>query len=248
MMPRFKCKQWFSVDLSSMEYTKALVLQHRLVAARNKEIMDKDIVLSLQHFPVFTLGRRAGIDNLNVSEAFLAQQKIAVIRSERGGDITFHTPGQLIVYPVIDLEKSGLKVVDYVTRLEEIMIRVVENWGIKAERNSKNRGIWVGNSKLGSIGIAVRRGIAFHGFALNVNPALEPFEWINPCGMKDCGITSMARELSKNLSVNPVREAVKRHLEAVFGVMLVSTRLSELQELIKDSETELTCKQTGHPG
>jgi len=225
-------KRWICVEFPVVEYKDVLDLQQRLVAARNNEIIDRDIVLSLQHLPVFTLGCRAGLDNLNVSETFLAQKKIAIIRSQRGGDITFHAPGQIVVYPIVDLGKSGLKVLDYVTWLEEIMIRVVEDWGIKAERNPANRGIWVGNSKLGSIGIAVRRGVSFHGFALNVNLDLKPFEWINPCGIQNCGVTSMARELSQNVSVRQVREAAKCHMEAVFGVTLVLTSLSELQELI----------------
>ena len=227
-------KKWICVDLALSEYTEMLDLQCRLVAARNCEAIGTDIVLILEHPPVFTIGCRGGLDNLNVSEAFLAQKQIKIIPSQRGGDITFHAPGQLVVYPIVDLLKSKRKVLDYVGMLEEIMIRVVGDWGITAERSSANRGIWVNGSKLGSIGIAVRRGIAFHGLALNVNPALKPFEWINPCGIRDCGVTSMARELSQNLSVHHVRQALKRHLKSVFGVTLVSTGLSELQALITD--------------
>lgn len=232
MKSEFTDKRWICVDLPIEDYPEVLALQQRLVVARNNEIINRNIVLSLEHTPVFTLGCRAGLANLNVSEAFLAQKKIAIIRSERGGDITFHAPGQLVVYPIVDLVKSGLKVLDYVAGLEEIMIRVVRDWEIKAERNPENRGIWVGNSKLGSVGIAVRRGVSFHGFALNVNLALKPFKWINPCGIQDCGVTSMARELSQNVSVHQIREAVKYHMEAVFGVTLVLTRLYELQEMI----------------
>jgi len=233
-MPFFKSKQWVCVDLPSMEYTEALNLQRDLVEARINRISGNDIVLLTEHPLVFTLGCRGGRANLKVSETFLAQKRIAIIRSERGGDITFHAPGQLVVYPIVDLGKSGLKVLDYVTGLEEVMIRVVADWGIAAERNSENRGIWVDSGKLGSIGIAVRRGVAFHGLALNVNPVLKPFEWINPCGIKDCQVTSMARELLQNVSVQQVREAVKRHIKAIFGVTLVSTGLSELQELLPE--------------
>ena len=112
------------------------------------------------------------------------------------------------------------------------MIRVASDWGIKAERKSVNRGIWVSNNKLGSVGISVKRAVCFHGFALNVNIEMEPFDWINPCGLQDCGVTSMIRELSQKISINQVRKAVKSHIEAVFGVTLVLTSLSELQELI----------------
>lgn len=217
-----------------VEYAEMLDLQRRLISAKNSTIIDQDIILILEHLPVFTIGCRGGLANLNVSEAFLAQKKIKIVPAERGGDITFHAPGQLVVYPIVDLIKSKLKVLDYVTGLEEIMLRVVGDWGIKAERNPANRGVWVNGSKLGSIGIAVRRGITFHGLALNVNPSLEPFEWINPCGIQDCGVTSMARELSQNISIQHVRQAVKRYLKAVFGVTLISTDLSELQELLTD--------------
>lgn len=232
-------KEWLCVDLPTVEYTHALDLQHRLITTRNHEIIHTNLVLILEHAPVFTIGLRGGLANLNVSETFLAQKKIKIVRSERGGDITFHGPGQLVVYPVIDLRKLGIKMLDYVRGLEEIMIRVAADWGIKARRNAKNRGIWVNDSKLGSIGIAVRRGIAFHGLALNVDPSLKPFEWIHPCGIRDCSVTSMARELSLTLSVDQVREAVKRHIQAVFGVRLVATGLPELQEMISDFSPEL---------
>lgn len=234
MKSEFTDKKWICVDLPPAEYAEMLDLQRRLISAKNNTIIDPDIVLILEHLPVFTIGCRSGLANLNVSEDFLAQKKIKIVPSERGGDITFHAPGQLVVYPIVNLLKSELKVLDYVTGLEEIMLRVVGDWGIKAERNPANRGIWVNGSKLGSIGIAVRRGVAFHGWALNVNPVLEPFEWINPCGIRDCGVTSMARELSQNISVHQVRKAVKRHLKDVFGVTLVSTGISEIQELITD--------------
>ncbi len=227
-------QNWFCVDLPLGEYTQMLNLQHKLVAAKNDNLIDQNIVLILEHFPVFTTGCRNGRDNLKVSEAFLAQKQIKLVPSERGGDITFHAPGQLVVYPIVDLRKSRLKVLEYVSMLEEIMLRVAGDWTIKAERKAANRGVWVSDNKLGSIGIAVRRGIAFHGLALNVNPTLEPFEWINPCGIQNCGITSMVRELSQNISVHEVRNSVKRHLKDVFGVALVSTDLSELQELITD--------------
>lgn len=234
-------QKWICVDLPPIEYAEMLDLQRRLISAKNSTIIYQDIVLILEHLPVFTIGCRGGLANLNVSEAFLAQKKIKLVPSERGGDITFHAPGQLVVYPIVDLIKFELKVLDYVRMLEEIMLRVVGDWGIKAERNPANRGVWINNSKLGSIGIAVRRGIAFHGLALNVNPVLEPFEWINPCGIQDCGVTSMARELSQNISVQHVRQTVKRHLKDVFGVTLVSTGLSELQELLIDWAPQKSC-------
>ena len=108
-----------------------------------------------------------------------------------------------------------------VERLEEVMIRVAADWGIETERNSANRGIWINNNKLGSVGISVHRDICFHGFSLNANVSLEPFAWIHPCGLPDVGVTSMEQELAKKVSMGDVREAVKRHVEAVFGVKML---------------------------
>ncbi len=243
MKSKFAGKMWICVEFPVAEYKEVLDLQRRLVAARNNEIIGSDIILLLEHSPVFTLGYRGGFDNLKVSRAFLAKQGIAIIQSERGGDITFHGPGQLVVYPIIDLKKSGLKVLNYVAGLEEIMIRVAADWGIIAKRNPANRGVWVGNSKLGSVGISVRKGVCFHGFALNVNIEMEPFDWINPCGLQDCGVTSMIRELSQKVSINQVRKAVKSHIETVFGVSFVMASLSEILETLKNftEKTEVVC-------
>jgi len=211
-----------------MEYTRAWDLQNKLVGARKDGVIDKDIVLLLEHPSVFTIGRRGGLKNLTVSEDFLEKAGIPVIHVERGGDITFHGPGQIVMYPIIDLRAARLGVIDYVGLLEEVMIRTASDWGIEAGRNPLNRGVWVGNNKLGSIGIAIRRGISFHGMAFNVNLSLEPFGWINPCGLHNIGITSMERELSRKLSIEKVREATKRHVETTFSVELVISDLAQI--------------------
>jgi lipoate-protein ligase B len=228
-------KKWLCIDVPAMGYTEAWNLQGRLVAARKDKTIDTNVILLLEHPPIFTLGSRGGLKNLTVSESFLARAGIPVIQVERGGDITFHGPGQLVVYPIIDLRRVRLTVVDYIENLEQIMIQAAAHWGINAARHPMNRGVWVGNNKLGSIGIAIRRGIAFHGMALNVNLSLRPFGWINPCGLQDTRMTSMERELSEKVSMNQVRQSVKYHLEAVFGVELVMTYLWELQDHLKSS-------------
>jgi lipoate-protein ligase B len=222
-------RKWLCIELPITDYNKAWQLQSNLVAAKPHKTTHKNVVLLLEHPPVFTLGRRGGLNNLRVSESFLEKAFIPVIQVERGGNITFHGPGQLIVYPIIHLQTAKLSVVHYVENLEEVMIRTASDWGITAKRNPINRGVWVGNHKLGSIGIAIRRGICFHGLALNVNISLKPFEWINSCGLQDTGITSMARELSRKVSMSRVRERIKHHLKAVFGVSLTMTRLEQLK-------------------
>jgi lipoate-protein ligase B len=220
-MPGLDCKSCYCLELPMMEYSAALDLQHYLVSARQRRAIENDIILILEHPPVFTLGRRGGIENLKVSKAFLKRLNIPVIQVERGGDITFHGPGQLVVYPIVDLAEAGLKIIDYVTGLEEIMIRTVSDWKISAGRNSVNRGIWMADKKLGSVGISVKRGVSFHGCALNVNLSLKPFHWIHPCGLVDVGVTSMAQELSKSIIMKPVRDAMKHHLASVFEFNLV---------------------------
>jgi lipoate-protein ligase B len=230
-------RNWLCVDLPVTEYKEAWQLQSRLVAAKYHKPTHKNVVLVLEHPPVFTLGRRGGLDNLRVSENFLKKSVIPVIQVERGGNITFHGPGQLVVYPIIHLQAVGLSVIHYVENLEEVMIRTAADWGITAVRNPINRGVWVGKKKLGSIGIAIRRGICFHGMALNVNPCLEPFRWITPCGLENTEITSMERELCGNVSMKLVREGVTHHLEAVFDVALTLTRLEELKIYDSGSNT-----------
>lgn len=222
-------KQWLCIELPVTEYREAWQLQSNLVAARKDKIVNDNIVLLLEHPPVFTIGRRGGLNNLTVSANFLEKAGIPVVQVERGGNITFHGPGQLVMYPIIDLQVAKLGVVDYVEKLEEVMIRAAADWGIKADRNPINRGVWVGNNKLGSIGIAIRRGICFHGMAFNVNISLKPFGWINPCGLDNMGITSMEREISRKVSMNQVRESIKLHLKSVFGIRLVMTSLQKMK-------------------
>jgi lipoate-protein ligase B len=225
-------KKWLCVELPVTEYKEAWNLQGHLVAARRHGVVDTDVILLLEHLPVFTLGRRGGFENLAVSQAFLEEEGIAVVQVERGGNITFHGPGQLVIYPIIDLQRAGLRVVDYVYKLEEVMIRTAQDWGVVAERNSLNRGVWVGNSKLGSVGIAIRRGICFHGAALNINLSLRPFEWIKPCGLQDVRMTSIEKELSQRIAINHVRETAKHHLGVVFGAELASTSPIQLQSIL----------------
>jgi lipoate-protein ligase B len=219
---------WLCVELPITEYQKARDLQSYLISARKDKRIDSDILLILEHPPVFTLGRRGGLENLYVSESFLEKSGIPVIHVERGGDITFHGPGQIVVYPIINLEKARLAVTDYVNNLEEVMIQTAKGSGVQAQRNGLNRGIWVGKKKLGSIGIAVRRGISFHGMALNVNLSLKPFNWINPCGLKNIKMTSIQQELPHHISMQHVKQSLKKHFESIFRIKLMATDIKEL--------------------
>lgn len=210
----------YGVLLPQIDYRSAWELQAGLVAARRERSLDRDLFILLEHPPVFTLGRRGGRENLVVSEAVLKKRRIPVIQVERGGNITYHGPGQLVVYPIIDLHAAGLAVTDYVSGLEAVMIRLAADFGVSAHRDDRNRGVWVGDNKLGSIGIAIRRGISFHGLAFNANLSLEPFGWINPCGLKDVGMTTLACERGAPVSMAAVRQAAWHHIETFFSLRL----------------------------
>ena len=227
-------RAWLSIDFGRIDYQEAWELQRNLIAARKERILQKDIVLFLEHPPVFTLGRRGGRECLLVSEEFLEKSGVQVIPVERGGNITFHGPGQLVVYPIVDLQTARIKVVDFVGSLEEVMLRTAAHWGIAAERNPANRGIWVGPHKMGSIGIAVRRGISFHGMALNVQTDLTPFSWIQPCGLKNVSMTTMQQETAQKISMQQVRTFLKKQFETVFGIKFVSKDLNDLGSILEN--------------
>ncbi len=225
-------KKWLLVDLPIMDYAEARELQHDLVAAKADGTIDDDVVLCLEHQRIFTIGRRGGRENLKASDEFLGREGIQIVDVERGGDITYHGPGQLVLYPIVHLERAGLTIGDFITSLEDVMLGAASALGVSAERNSLNRGIWIGDNKLGNIGICVRRGITFHGLSLNVNVALAPFEWINPCGLQGITVTSIERELSEIISMETAREAMKQSVEEVFKVTFFRIGLPELRRRI----------------
>jgi len=215
-----------------MAYPEVWEIQQALVRARIDKNFSQDIILLVEHTPVFTLGRRGGIENLTVSDAFLKTSDIQVIQVERGGDITYHGPGQMVVYPILDLNRLRLGITELVFMLEEIMLLVSGAVGVHANRNPRNRGVWVGNKKLGSIGLAVRKGISFHGMALNVNLSMTPFEWIHPCGLTDISMTSLEKELPKRPSMHAVRKLTKQYLGEVFERPLEDITREMLDEQI----------------
>ncbi len=224
----------YAVDLGMMGYNEAWKLQSDIVSARANGIIDTDIILFLEHPAVFTLGRRGGLDHLLVSEEFLKTSGIPIVHVERGGNITFHGPGQLVAYPIVNLKARRIGVVDFVEALETVMLATVRTWGIAAERNPANRGIWVGNNKMGSIGLAIRKGISFHGLALNVNVDLTPFSWIQPCGLQGVCMTSMQQELGCESSMDDVCAAVKQQFESVLNLNLSTASFSHLQHQLQN--------------
>lgn len=208
---------WLAVNLPTVPYTEALDLQRRLVDARIADRSRPDIVLLLEHAPVYTLGRRGGAENIMVPRERLAAAGIDVVATERGGFITYHGPGQLVAYPIVDIQRRRVGVADFVAGLETAMIAAARHWGVNAGRRQENRGVWVDDRKLGSIGIAVRRGVAFHGLALNVTTDLTPFTWINPCGLANVAMTSLAAEGADGVSMPAARKVLPAILAEAFN-------------------------------
>ena len=239
-------------SLGLMEYQAVYKLQTRLVEYRrnlkpnDKEAGCGDIFLVVEHPPVYTLGRRGGREFLMVSDQFLAEKNIPVIPIERGGVITYHGPGQLVIYPIIHLKQAALTVTEYVEKLEELMIHLAAGVGVTARRDERNHGVWVGNKKMGSIGIAIRHGVSFHGLALNVNPSLEPFGWINPCGLTGVSMTSLAHEVGREVTIRQLTENLSQQLERIFPHTFTEIRpdqlpLSKMAEESRTSSTEENC-------
>lgn len=204
------------LDLGLSDYAETYALQQELAAKRKSGELGSDLFLVTEHPATFTLGRRGGRENLIVSEIFLKEKKIPLVHIERGGDITFHGEGQLVIYPIYDLRKGGVTVADYVALLEEVMLQLAANQGVEACRDARNNGIWVGDKKLGSVGIAIRHGVSFHGLAINVNISLEPFSWVNPCGLTGVSMTTLAQELDENILLETVKKDLVTTLASVF--------------------------------
>lgn len=227
-----RARTWVYADIPLMDYREVQKLQLSLVRAKYSRSHVPDAVFLVEHPSVFTLGHRGGQDHLLVSKRFLSEQGIPLLHVERGGDITYHGPGQLVGYPVVNLRSNGWSVADFVEALEEIMILSLADWGVSSSRKPLNRGVWVGMFKIGSVGIAVRHGVSFHGFALNVNTSLEHFNWIHPCGLQDVQMTSVKRILGKEIPMKELRRAVVCHMEDIFGVELKMIGVEDIHRLL----------------
>ncbi len=223
----------YLLDLPLTDYRRALALQHRAAAGRRTGELERDLVVMLEHPPVFTLGRRGGLQNLLVPQEELVEKGISIVPIERGGDITYHGPGQLVVYPIIDLNAAGLAVVAFVGALEEAMVRTAAHWDLQARGDAVHRGAWIGPRKLGSVGITVRRGVSFHGLALNVATDLAPFAWINPCGIQACAMTTLSRETGAAIPMPAVRREMARHLSDLLDLELEEISPERLATLLK---------------
>ncbi len=207
--------------LSRIAYAEALALQQSLHDARKRGEVS-DTLLLLEHPHVITLGRAANRANILADEQTRAAKNVELFETGRGGDVTYHGPGQLVGYPIISLAPDAQDVRRYVRNIQEVLVQTARDFGIEAEsRGGEHVGVWVGNEKLAAIGIRISRWVTMHGFAFNVTTDLDYFNLIVPCGIADHGVTSLEKILGRKIELAVVAEAVVRHFGAVFQRQMI---------------------------
>ena len=208
-------KRGYILDLGLIDYKTAWDVQHDLWSRRVKG-ESPDLLLFLEHPHVITLGRRGNRSHLVASPDELDALKIPLFHVERGGDVTYHGPGQLVGYPILDLKEYGYRLIRYVDQLEEVIIRVLRDFGMEGKKDSLNRGVWVNGDKIASVGVAIKRWVSFHGFSLNYATDLKYFDLIHPCGLVGKKMTSIADFLGRKISREGLVEKVSFHFKEGF--------------------------------
>jgi len=214
-------------QLGRVGYAAALERQRERVADRKAGTIP-DTLLLLEHPHVYTLGRNARAENILVTAEWLASRGAQVFHTDRGGDVTYHGPGQLVGYPILDLTQHRRDISWYMRSLEEVFILTARDWGIAAGRSPGAAGVWVGNDKLVAMGVHLSRWVTSHGFAMNVNTDLSHFQWIVPCGLHGKGVTSLAKLLGRRVEMDEVTERVVQHFAEVFAVEVVESVKSKV--------------------
>ncbi len=217
-LPRRSAQGWW-VDLGTVPYPEALELQHLLHGRRVRGEIP-DTLLLLEHPHVITLGRRGKREHVLLDEEERRRLGVALHHVERGGDVTYHGPGQLVGYLIFAVPEGLAGVRPFVRTIERALVAVLEGYGIEARTVEGYTGVWVGEEKVAAIGVAVQRWVTFHGFALNVNVDLTGFSWIVPCGIRGKGVTSMARLLGRTVDLEEVKARTAAAVAAAFGLAL----------------------------
>jgi lipoate-protein ligase B len=226
------------IDLDLEPYGRALDLQHLLVAARREQRID-DTLLLLRHPPVITIGRHGDMGNILVSLDWLDEHGVEFHRVERGGDVTYHGPGQLIGYPILDLRRHRKDVGWYMHSLEEALLRTLRHFGIPGMTRPKTIGVWLDeHTKIASLGVRIQDWITYHGFALNVVEDLSWSKLIVPCGLADVEMSSMERALGRMVDVKEVRDTLVYHFCALLGLAARETSIDQL--LLQANRDELS--------
>ena len=184
---------------------------------------DTDVLIVLQHPPVVTLGRLADSANVLASRDTLESQGIEIVETDRGGDVTYHGPGQMVAYPVLNLERYWKDIGWYLRCLEDVVIRTINDFGITGDRIPGYTGVWVSDEKIAAIGVAVRKWVTYHGIAINIDLDLEFFKYIKPCGMEDVKITSLKKELDRGLDINETKYRLASAFREVSSLVKAAT-------------------------
>lgn len=215
-------------ELGLIEYKEAYDLQKRIWAEKAAGKED-DALLLLEHTPTLTLGKSGKLENLLVEKDELTRKKVSLYFTDRGGDITYHGPGQLVSYPIVDLRKRGKDIHRYVNDLQEAIVGTLADFSIVGEKDQKHVGVWVGKDKICAIGVAVHKWITMHGLALNVDPDLNLFSMITPCGIVGRGVTSMARLRKSAPSMEEVMNRFVAHFSRVFSLTMEHGSIDQLR-------------------
>jgi lipoate-protein ligase B len=220
------------IQAGRQEYRACWELQQRLAAARRAGQVP-DLLLLVEHPPIYTIGRRGTRDHLLIDEARLHEVGATCLEVDRGGDITFHGPGQLVVYAIIDLGLTNRSVRRYVENLEQVVIDTLRRYGLEGVIDPDNPGVWLGRDKIAAIGISIHHGVSYHGFALNIDPDLRYFDYMIPCGIPDRGATSLARELGRPVDAEEAANLVIERFGARFEVEIGhNLTLDELRRIV----------------
>jgi lipoate-protein ligase B len=229
---------WVS-DLGQMPYAEALEIQRAVARDRIAGVVAEDVLLLVEHPPVVTLGRTSKAAHLTASPALLAARGVELFEVERGGDVTFHGPGQLVGYPVIDLKRHRQDLHWYLRQLEGALIDALCELGIGAEPRAGLTGVWTGGRKIASIGVHARDWVTWHGFALNVTTDLSYFDLMVPCGIAGVEMTSVARELGREPDAAAVRDAVVEGVARRFGLTIRDQRLA-ISDWLSDQRSAIS--------
>ncbi len=224
-------------DIGRTRYADAWELQRKLFDLRHFGMIG-DVLVFTEHEHVYTLGKGADLDHLLATEEELSNGGTEVFRIDRGGDVTYHGPGQVVGYPILDLSQYKTDLHWYLRSLEEVIILALEEFDIEAGREEGMTGVWVKGEKIAAIGVKVSRWVTMHGFALNVNTDLERYGRIIPCGIFHKGVTSMAGILGKSVDLNDVHQCLTRAFAAVFGGPVVSIAKANLLQMIEERSLE----------
>ena len=223
-------RELWTVPLGRVPYAEALELQRTLARDRISGAVPHDVLLLVEHPPVVTLGRSSKGKHLLASPEFLATRGVELFEVERGGDVTFHGPGQLVGYPIVDLKQHKQDLHWYLRQLEQSLMNSLGAYGLVAEQNAGLTGVWTRGRKIASIGVHARDWVTWHGFALNVDTDLSYFDLIVPCGISGVEMTSMARELGTAPNAEDVSRTVCQSFATTFNLQAVATPLSSLLE------------------